>query len=361
MSNEVQKAINAILPQAISDAIPQAISAALPEFRSIVAEENSISNESIKASLNDLQIAQRELKDSNNEMKEAQRDLGARFDKLQNQVETQRETLKEEIKNDLMGEFKVLGDATHKALLAQEIEKTASNIVLHGFKPKDAKKDIQSIFSSIAKDEEIEVKNVRIIGGKGNTMIVTLGNEYQRNSILRESRHLPNGVTVDKDVPKCYKKKYDNLKKEAWRQRSFFNLKTQIIFTGHLLQLRIKEDGKGFIIHTEFCPSPQELFNQSKTGADNLPPTNITTMEAKDKAARSFVVSNYHQLTADEIRRNIDAIIPPSESGKIQEVEIAGRYAKIICSTVNNAKDLATQLNKKKIGDFEFSTSTYSS
>jgi hypothetical protein len=340
MSNDIQKAVtNAIQPFATSV---------------------DLSLNSIKEDIADLK---KDTKNDLTELKRDNKDLDAKLEVLRADFDAQRETLKEDIKTDLREEFKGVSEAAHKADLIRLIDRTSANIVLHGYKSKEPKKDTQALFNSICKEETVEVKNARTVGGAGNSIVVTLGSEFERNTILKESRHLPAGVSVDKDVPMIYRNKYSSFKREAWKQRQYFGFKTQISFSGHLLQLRYKEEGKGFVLLSEFSPSVEDALKQHKTTSDKLPPSKIITPEDRTKASKSLIVNNPGgKLSVEDAKLSIAMIIPKGEMGKIESVDLTfNKNILVTCINSAHAKQIAGQLNKRSAGDFEFKASAFDS
>ena len=81
-------------------------------------------------------------------------------------------------------------------------------------------------------------------------------------------KNLPKWVYFDRDIPVGYREAYKNMKRKAYKLRKFLPVTTQIIFAGHLLQLRYKdkEDGlnKGYTIEEEFFLSPESMAKHIK-------------------------------------------------------------------------------------------------
>ena len=71
-------------------------------------------------------------------------------------------------------------------------------------------------------------------------VLVTFGDQAQRNNILKAGSRLPEGVSMERDIPRAYRETYSKFKKHAWRLRAFYGVKTKIIFVSHVLTLRYK-------------------------------------------------------------------------------------------------------------------------
>ena len=178
--------------------------------------------------------------------------------------------MKEEVKEELREEFKNkidLGqEEAMKMFLMKEIEKSNINLILYGFKGIANKETVTDIFKTMEIDgyDDLRILKVAKLGkdkgdGKVPPVLVTLSDPYARNNVIKAGRNLPKGMTIDKDMPACYREAHKRMKKKAWKLRTFEEVKTLISFSNHKLQLRYREEGKSFSIIEEYSPRPSEL------------------------------------------------------------------------------------------------------
>ena len=104
------------------------------------------------------------------------------------------------------------------------------------------------------------------------------------------------------------------MKRKAYKLRKFLPVTTQIIFAGHLLQLRYKdkEDGlnKGYTIEEEFFPSPESMANHIKGnisdgGAAPSTSVNATSLKLQREILILSGIGSVSNLSIDATEKDV--------------------------------------------------------
>ena len=289
---------------------------------------------------------------------------------LSKEVASLKDTIKEEVRNELRSEFKELGMQGYKAALALEIEKVSRNVVVQGLK--DGGIDTITKINSLITDMQAQVSfrcevKVAFAMGKGNNppILVTLADPFQRNELLRNATKLPKGVYMDRDIPKPYRATYKKFQYVAWKKRTFLNVQTQIIFEGHLMQLRGREKDKGYVILDEFYPPPPSDGAQGSGGqasggqAGTLPPSNSLLGSPSIEVKSTLVLQGVFGKSEVEVKKLLEKCISPGKMSGISKVSINKNTAMILCNTPELAVDISKSCNGKTIDDLKLRCDTY--
>ena len=185
-------------------------------------------------------------------------------------------------------------DTNWKIFLTEEIKKTESCLIVKGM-TYPSNQSLKDAFLSFCSDSlkmsksDIESLSIKQINSTKNTaksfvLFVTLENVSQRNLCLKHSKNLAQRISLDKQVPKQYLKKYSEMQTTAWKLRSVHQVITRVDFNGPILTLRYKSRDSdlgqfSFTIHEEYTPKPEPpKQNPAFTPAPGLLPT--TTVQS---------------------------------------------------------------------------------
>ena len=283
--------------------------------------------------------------------------------------------LKDQVKEEVLSEVSK-GQAqsnlsSYKFTLAAQNEKAGLNLVIHGFKCSDVDIDTRKLIEGLGVPSSVDVKIVSVVRlGKGDgvkppSILVVVQNQFQRNEILRFSKNLPKGVSVDRDIPIGYRETYKKFRREAWKYKSFFKVSTQIVFSGHLLQLRYKDldnaPGKAHTIIEEFFPSPDKLVQQ--IGGNTLRPgslpssaVNAATIEA---AKEKLLVTGVGGRSKEEVKALLGSLLKTHEAEAITTIETHNGNALLLLNSRTISKQIISQYKNKSVGDFKFNFESF--
>ena len=192
---------------------------------------------------------------------------------IKREMDNLKETLKDEIKKEIKGELDAAINENFRNSVAREIEKVSMNIVIHGLQSNSKKRVIEFLDEIVTADrQKIEVKRV-IPLGKGDpakSILIELGDRSQRNILLgnMDWKKVPKGVKLERDCPPMFREKFKEFKIKSFKYKSFFQVKTQIVFIGAEMILRYKdsenESEKAFTIIDSFTPPPRKNFQNTR-------------------------------------------------------------------------------------------------
>ena len=296
---------------------------------------------------------------------------GKDMSELRNTVESLKVTLKAEIVGEL-GDKQASGIlSAYKHTLAIENEKISSNLLIFGLKTENPKNSVTELLSKLSIPSEISytITSVTKLGKDGGektpTLLVSFQNGFQRNEVLKFAKNLPKGISFDRDIPLGYREAYKNMKRKAYKYRKFFKCSTQIIFSGHIMQLRYRdrEDSasKSYTIVEEYFPSPESMANHAKgniTKGGAVP--SVSANEASLKIAKQTLLLNG---IGDASMMTLDAglkqLLNKSEFDTIQSIEVLQGTARITCKSPSHCRHIAKNYSGKSANGITLAFDTF--
>ena len=351
--------------QMISDAVSKTSDA----YKVILEENNKKIIAGLDSKLEPLTIEVASLSNKHDTLHDTVSSQGRDMSDLRSTVDSLKSTLKSEIVNEIGDTSSHL--SAYKHTLSVENEKVASNLLIFGLKAENPSEKVKELFSqlSIPSDLAYTIMSVSKMGKDGGervpTLLVTFQNGFQRNEILKYAKNLPKGVVFDRDIPLGYREQYKIMKRKAYKHRKFFNCSTQIIFVGHLMQLRYRDRDnsatKSYTIIDEFFPHPNSMANHvkgnsSKAGA--APSVSVNDASLKN-AKRTLLLSNIGDATTLTIDAGLKQLLNKSEFDNVQKIDIQHGSAHILCSSPTQCKLIAKNYNGKTANGLKFSFETF--
>lgn len=311
-----------------------------------------------------------ELNTKHDHMQSRIEEQGKDVDSLKVTVSKLKETLREELVQELGSNRNASDLAAYKCTLAAQNDQLSRNLIIHGLKSDNPREDVDKLINNLKLPADCLVQIVSVTKlGKGDgvkpaSMLVVLANQYMRNEILRFTRNLPKGVYLDKDIPYNYREAYKRYRKKAWRYRTFLKVQTQIIFSGHLLQLRyrdVEESGKkAYTILEEYFPTP-DLTIKSKDNyvkPGTLPSTSVSET-AVEEAKEKLLLTGVGRLTQIEIDAKLRELLKKHEFEAIKNIEVINGNALITMTSKTLSSQVARVYSGKTSKDFKFSFETF--
>ena len=290
---------------------------------------------------------------------------------MRDSIREMKDTLKEEIVQELSSKSSPNNMSAYKYTLSVENEKVSCNLLVHGFKSAKPKEDIVNLLASLSIPTSVTYQINSVVklgkdGGERNpSILVTFQNGFQRNEMLRFAKNLPKGVYFDRDIPVGYREAYKNMKRKAYKLRKFLPVTTQIIFAGHLLQLRYKdkEDGlsKGYTIEEEFFPTPESMANHIKGnisvgGAAPSTSVNATSLKLARETLILSGIGNVSNLSIDAILKKT---LKKHEHDSILKIEVEKGSAIITCDSKTLCQQIYKNYNGKTIDGLKLNIDSF--
>ena len=355
------------MQQTITDAIKQSADA----YKAVMEENNDKIVAAMDLKLAPLVSEVATLSDKYDTLHTEYVKQGNDMSSMRDTIEQMKDTLREEIVQELSSKSSPNNMSAFKYTLSVENEKVSCNLLVHGFKSAKPKEDILNLFSSLSIPTSVTYQITSVVklgkdGGERNpSILVTFQNGFQRNEMLRFAKNLPKGVYFDRDIPVGYREAYKNMKRKAYKLRKFLPVTTQIIFTGHLLQLRYKdrEDGvnKSYTIEDEFFPTPESMANHIKGNISNGGTTPSTSVnETSLKIARETLVlagiGNANNLSIDAALKKI---LKKHEHDSILKIEVEKGSAIITCDSRTLCQQICKNYNGKTIDGLKLNIDSF--
>ena len=284
------------------------------------------------------------------------------------QIRNEMKDLKDNFQSEVLkvvGEQSKAETSTYKFNLANIIERANKNIIIHGLKTDSPKEEVERIFSSLKIPTLNAPKIVSVVqlGIGDNTkvpsILVTLQNQYQRNELLRQARDLPQGVNFDRDIPQGYREAYKRMRRQAWKYKNLVDVTTQIVFTGHLLQLRYRDNDspskKSFSIVEEFYPRPEQLVtpNNGNSVRPGTVPSTLLSKDALEEAKSKIIMVGIGKKTSEELQEILKTIMKSAEYSSILDIKIARDSAILKLKDKTMSKQIASKYNGKVSNNFK--------
>ena len=160
-----------------------------------------------------------------------------------------------------------------------------------------------------------------------------------------------------------YRAEYKNFRREQFKYMSFFKVKAQIIFTGHLMQLRYREDSsKGFTILKEYFPAydPNSKKQGGSMKGDSLPPSSSITQDSIEDAKKTIIMYGVGNESSQSLKEILGTLLPDQKLQGILDIGIEKNLARIKCKNDVMAKHIFDVSNGKQIGNLKLNMSIFS-
>ena len=284
------------------------------------------------------------------------------------QIRNEMKDLKDNFQSEVLkvvGEQSKAENSTYKFNLANIIERANKNIIIHGLKTDSPKEEVERIFSSLKIPALNAPKIISVVQlGKGDntkvpSILVTLQNQYQRNELLRQARDLPQGVNFDRDIPQGYREAYKRMRRQAWKYKNLVDVTTQIVFTGHLLQLRYRDNDspskKSFSIVEEFYPRPEQLVtpNNGNSVRPGTFPSTLLSKDALEEAKSKIIMVGIGMKSSEELQEILKTVMKSADYNSILDIKIARDNAILKLKDKTMSKQMASKYNGKVANSFK--------
>ena len=349
--------------------IGEAVSKTSDAYKLILEENNKKIIAGLDSKLEPLTTEVANLSNKHDTLHDTVSTQGRDMSDLRSTVESLKATLKEDIVNEIGDTSSHL--SAYKYTLSIENEKIASNLLIFGLKAENPSEKVKELFSqlSIPSDLAYTIVSVSKLGRDGGeripTLLVTFQNGFQRNEILKHAKNLPKGVFFDRDIPLGYREHYKTMKRKAYKHRKFLNCSTQIIFVGHLMQLRYRDKdnntNKSYTILDEFFPPPNSMANHVKGNSSKggtVPSVSVNDASVKN-AKRTLILSDIGDATTLTIDAGLKQLLNKTEFENIQNIRIQHGSAHILCNSPSQCKQIAKNYNGKTVNGLKLAFETF--
>ena len=324
----------------------------IDELKLLITSQHTNTRAQIDNAIEPLKGDLQQLKDTTASIAGECEENRAEIKKLQNDMEAFKKTIKDEIKNEIKGELEQAQLAAFKVSVARDIERTAMNLVVHGLRPISMEAFLGLLDTlQIPEKDKIVVKRVTALGKGSNakTCLVELGDSAQRNAILSSlgPNKVPAGIKIDKDCPPTFREKYKEFKTKAFKYKTFFQVKTQVVFVGHELVLRYKDKDNAYTIIDTFSPTPKKegpSGNGNKTTGGVAPSSSISPSKV-GVAKCCFVFGKEFEKSIEETQKNLEETLGPDIS-KIKDVKLIGGRVTVRCVDAEAVKVVALRVEE---------------
>lgn len=310
------------------------------EFRTILAEtirESSVANQAaldetkreilsaIDTKISPIASDVAELKSQYSSMQVNTDNQGQDIDKLREEMKEMKESFEKNVMKVVADKGTASDSSSYKITLATIIDKANRNLIIHGLKTDKPMDEVQALFNSLKLPVNIQTSIVSVVQlGKGDgvkipSILVCLKNQFQRNDLFKSAKNLPAGVSFDRDIPQGYREAYKRMRRQAWKYRNLFEVQTQIVFTGHQMQLRYKdiEEGskKSFKILEEFYPKPEHLVtpNLGNSVKPGTHPSTSISKDALEKAKNKLIITGIGKRDKSEVDTLLKKVLKTQE------------------------------------------------
>ena len=287
---------------------------------------------------------------------------------LQSSVSDMKKEVKAELLEELGQSHANTNLSAYKYTLSVENEKSAKNIIIHGMKSENPKLDVENLFAklSIPPTSEYKITSVTKMGREGGdkipSILVSLENQFQRNEILRHASNLAggSGLVLDRDVPAAYRAKYKSMKRKAWKHKQFFAVNTQIIFSGHLMQLRYRdkvESGKkDYTLIEEFYPDPLTMCNfvKGNKARHGMIPSSSINAASLELAKEQLLITGLAEMSELKLDALLKKMLKKQEFDNIKGKQMLNGSARLTFGTKSICSKVLNAYNGKVVEGFKF-------
>ena len=338
MNDEVLQQFNNILKQSKTETVE--------ELGSIIDKK-----------LAPISVTLKSLEESNRSLSDFCETNARKIEDLSGTVEGIRDAIKEEIRGEFRMELDAVRKAAHKAELLKEIDRLSSHLIVHGL-PNPTESGVKELIEMLAiENATIEIKKVIPLGkgGQPKTILVQLGDSNQRNAILGKASFdkMPKGVNIDRDVPPSYREKYREFKDRARDMRNFMGVICRVAFVGAELVLRYKEKGddKQFVIADTFTPSPTKdgkQGNPNKTVGGRNPSKTLSPQKI-EQARSSIILADWvgeeYNVTEEKLKKYLGTLF-----SEIVGISLSNKRPLIRCLSSKSKEAIINALEKENVG-----------
>ena len=196
-----------------------------------------------------------------------------------------------------------------KANLAREVAEHEKGMMIFGHRVEDTDDDgeVKAFLKNEMKVPEdvlgkVKIKDIIRIGrddpNKSPSLLVNFRHSSERNSLLPYCSNLRQGISVEKNIPREYQKKYKEFKAYSRDfKRIHSDIQTQIIFESCMMILRYRKKGNrdlDYVILKEYCPEPSDSFGYTGAtaakGGRSRQATPTVDLSANSSTKRSIIV-----------------------------------------------------------------------
>ena len=327
-------------------------------------KENESTKDFLRAVLGGQSEHKKLLEDIKNKMNEDRQIQEDKFEKIDEQLKkvVTRDSLqgiKEDIRKEVAADVRKDCSASFKLSLAEEIRKVERNLIVHNLGTNNARETFIDAIRATGWTEE-QMSDIGIISaiklGRNERppYLITFRDTFKRNEILKVASKV-NGLRIDRDIPVSYRAAFKKYNKKAFHLRTLLKVRTSIIFSGHMLQLRYKDEGenKGYTIVDSFFPTPQNVLD-SQVNNNIVGGTNPSTSINKDtlEAAKLVLIARNPNNLSEEIMGIQLKTIMGRDFTKIANVKNQKKVTLLECRTKGDCKKLQ-KYNQAKDGAFE--------
>ena len=254
-----------------------------------------------------------------------------------------------------------------KANLAREVAEHEKGMMIFGHRVDETEDDGE--IKSFLKDEmkvpdsvvgKVKIKEIIRIGrdepNKPPVLLVNFRHSSERNSLLPYCSNLKQGISVEKNIPREYQKKYKEFKAYSRDfKRINSDVQTQIIFESCMMLLRYRKKGNrdlDYVILKEFCPEPSDSFGFTGATATRAgktrPVTPTVDMSASSSTKRSIIVTGVKtDLSGDDYLEKWKEYLG-DEFENVESIEKKERdVAVITCKCWANCHPLVAKVHQK--------------
>ena len=252
--------------------------------------------------------------------------------------------------------------SAHKLYLAGQVEKAATNLIIHGMTIKDPLTDVESLISQIGIPSGSTPKiksaySLRNVKNNIGSVHVSFETSFIRNDVLRYAKNLPSGISFEKDIPPAYRRKNKAFKRQAYKLRKWHGAVTTITFLHHLMQLKYRDPGvdsngkpKSWVIYDEFFPDVDEtLRNQNVGPASEGSPSKAISKALIEKAGRTFCIPNLKNLSKADTE-NLIAKIGTNFVELVEEIIVKDHFTLVRCKEEGSVEKVVNECKKLKNG-----------
>ena len=288
--------------------------------------------------------------------------LGNVANLVHNKFEDEKDILAQEVTKRVTDKINI----AWKANLTRDVAEHEKGMMIFGLKVNDT--DDDSEVKAFLKNEmkapdevlgKVKIKDIIRIGrndpNKPPSLLVNFRHSSERNSLLPYCSNLRQGISVEKNIPREYQKKYKEFKAYARDfKRINSDVQTQIIFESCQMILRYRKKGNrdlDFVRLKEFCPEPTDDFGSTSTSTGAGKSRTVTPtvdMSATSSTKRSIIVTGVKtDLEGNEFNEKWKDFLG-EEFDNVENIEKKDRDIAIItCKTWAHCNPLVAKVQQK--------------
>ena len=294
---------------------------------------------------------------------EVKEDLSNRMDKLETRLEKveagggalsdeARETLKEDIRQQISKEMQTSIQAGMDLNLLQQVNETEKNLLVFGYKCDALQQGLFELgeMMKIPAEKMATIKIVQAFRlGKPKSkddikpICYKLSSAYNRNTLMEYSKNLPKGIRFDIDAPTVYRKIHEDMKATARDFREFENLKTSIRFNQQALTLRIRQNNdEQWCIADEQVPSAELIRKTTIKGTKSGggPKPHIPDPEQRERSMRTIRIGNIKEEHVQQVHTLVGDVVKSPLKKMMSTVSYKKNAAHLLCTDMQSANEI---------------------